>query len=498
MTRAAIYARFSSSRQREESIEDQVRVCREYAKAHGIDIVATYTDEAKSGTEADHRPGFQRMVADAGKGSFDALIVYKVDRFARNRYDSATYKAKLKRAGVELLSATEGVPDGPEGIILEAVLEGMAEYYSANLSQNIRRGIRGNALKCRHNGQKIFGYSLGLDGRYHPDPETAPAVEAAYRAAASGSTMAEIARELNGAGHRTVRGSAWNVKSVGRLLRNPRYRGLYSYAGVEVEGGMPAIVTRDLWDAAVARAGSTGGRRSGAQEAAYLLSGIFYDDEGQHMTPNCARSHTGAMHYYYRCRESGRSIRRDEADGRVRRAAGGLFADASMDDAIVAAVMACQDDLLADEFAAIDAAGRRIDEAEREQENLIELAAKTGASDRIARRINELDAEAAALRAELDEMRRGVPVVEADQVRFFLHKLRMCSAPDAVVRGFVSRTILHDGGEIEVQFLLDDLLLPVKNNKPAGEPAGLADWLVVETKGIEPSASAMRRQRSPS
>ena len=164
MTRAAIYARFSSSRQREESIADQVRVCTERAVREGWDIAGTYTDEARSGTDASHRPGFQRMVADAERGAFDVLLVYKLDRFARNRYDSATYRAKLRRAGVEVVSATEGVPDGPEGIILDSVLEGMAEYYSANLAQNVRRGMEGNALKCRHNGVRVFGYFNSPDG----------------------------------------------------------------------------------------------------------------------------------------------------------------------------------------------------------------------------------------------------------------------------------------------------------------------------------------------
>ena len=120
---------------------DQIRVCSDYAEREGIEIVATYADEARSGTNASGRPEFLRMVADAQRSDWDCVLVYKSDRFARNRYDAATYKAKLRKAGVELLSATEGVPDGPEGIILESVLEGMAEYYSANLAQNVKRGM---------------------------------------------------------------------------------------------------------------------------------------------------------------------------------------------------------------------------------------------------------------------------------------------------------------------------------------------------------------------
>ena len=161
---AAIYARFSSHNQREESIDDQVRVCRAQAASDGCPVVAVYADHAISGT-TDRRPEFLRMVADAGKGRFDRLYVYKLDRFARNRFDSATYRAKLRKAGVDVVSASERVPDGPEGIMLESVLEGMAECYSANLSQNIRRGMEGNAMQCRSNGARFYGYR-SEGGRY--------------------------------------------------------------------------------------------------------------------------------------------------------------------------------------------------------------------------------------------------------------------------------------------------------------------------------------------
>ena len=140
---AVIYARYSSHNQREESIEDQLRVCTDFAIREGINIVGHYCDYAMTGT-SDQRPDFQRMIKDSGKkdnskNAFQAVIVYKQDRFVRWRYDAAIYKAALKKNGVKVISATEAIPDTPEGIITEALLEGMAEYYSVNLSQNIRR-----------------------------------------------------------------------------------------------------------------------------------------------------------------------------------------------------------------------------------------------------------------------------------------------------------------------------------------------------------------------
>lgn len=129
----AIYARFSSERQRDESIEDQVAACESYARAHGLEVVATYADRAKSGT-SDERPEFQRMVAESDGGGWSTLLVYKLDRFARDRFDAALYRRRLRDNGVDLVSAMESIPDTPEGSILESVIEGYNEYYSRNLS----------------------------------------------------------------------------------------------------------------------------------------------------------------------------------------------------------------------------------------------------------------------------------------------------------------------------------------------------------------------------
>ena len=139
MIPAVIYARYSSTNQREESIDGQIRECRRYAERYGFSIVKEYTDAAISG-RSDDRPAFQRMIREAESGAFQAVIVWKLDRFARNRHDSAVYRYQLKKHGVKIYSAMENISDGPEGIILEGLMESLAEYYSANLSENIKRG----------------------------------------------------------------------------------------------------------------------------------------------------------------------------------------------------------------------------------------------------------------------------------------------------------------------------------------------------------------------
>lgn len=151
MKTAVIYARYSSDSQTEQSIEGQLRVCEEYAQKNNILILNTYIDRAMTGTN-DNRPDFQRMIKDSSRKEWNFILVYKLDRFSRNKYESAIHKKTLKDNGVKVLSAMENIPDTPEGIILESLLEGMNVYYSAELSQKVKRGMRETRLKGFYQG----------------------------------------------------------------------------------------------------------------------------------------------------------------------------------------------------------------------------------------------------------------------------------------------------------------------------------------------------------
>ena len=203
---AVIYARYSSDNQREESIEGQIRECTAYAEKNGITVVKHYIDRALS-AKTDNRPDFQQMIKDSEKRLFDIVLVWKLDRFARNRYDSAHYKRILKKNGVKVVSVKENISDGPEGIILESMLEGYAEYYSAELSEKIQRGQKENALKCKNNGGNTpLGYVVGTDGVLAVDPLTAPLVTEIFTRYDSGESISEITASLNGRGLKTKKG----------------------------------------------------------------------------------------------------------------------------------------------------------------------------------------------------------------------------------------------------------------------------------------------------
>lgn len=205
-----IYARYSSHSQTEQSIEGQLQTCYEFAKNNGHIVIGEYIDRAQSGT-TDSRAEFQRMIADSDKHTFDAVLVYQLDRFARNRYDSAINKAKLKKNGVRVISARENISDDASGILVEGVLESMAEYYSAELSQKIRRGMDINAEKCLSNGSNPgLGYYVDEERRFHIDPEGVAVVREIFEMYASGKTVAEITKYLNAKQVKTSLGKEFN------------------------------------------------------------------------------------------------------------------------------------------------------------------------------------------------------------------------------------------------------------------------------------------------
>ncbi|MGN0706623.1 MAG: recombinase family protein [Faecalibacterium sp.] len=301
---AVIYARYSSHNQRDCSIEQQVADCELFARQNNLRIVKVYADRHLSGT-SDQRPQFQQMLKDAAHGHWPFVICWKLDRFARNRYDSATYKYRLKKHGVRVLYAKENIPDGPEGILLESVLEGSAEYYSASLAQNIRRGMKYNAEQCKVNSGSIpFGYCKGPDGRFAVKEADAEIVREIFRKAADGVPFVDIANELNARGLRTKTGGRWNRNSF-VLLKNESYIGVYHFSDVRIEGGMPAIIDKQTFWAANERMKANSSVRGRHQDGGdYLLTGKLRCAHcGSYMIGFSGTGKHGELHYYYGCQK---------------------------------------------------------------------------------------------------------------------------------------------------------------------------------------------------
>lgn len=307
--RAVIYVRYSSHSQRDVSIEQQIRACRRFAERQDIEILDVYEDRALTGT-SDKRPGFQKMIRDAAHGEWDYVIVYTLDRFARDRYDSAVYKRQLKNHGVKVLSAMENISDDPTGVLMESLLEGLAEYYSKELSQKIRRGMEDNARKCLVNGSLPLGYIRGTDGRYAICEEEAEIVREAFRRVAAGEKFLQIFEDFNSRGLLTKKGKAWNKSSFNKMLTNERYIGIYIYGDVRIPGGIPAIVTQEQFDAVANRLGNKANARISAapqrrrqENGTYLLTGkLFCGHCKSPMVGVSGHSKAGSPYYYYVCK----------------------------------------------------------------------------------------------------------------------------------------------------------------------------------------------------
>ena len=301
---AVIYARHSSDSQREESIEGQFHECTDYAERNGMTIVGSYIDRALSAKTAD-RPEFQQMIRDSAKGLFEIVLVWKFDRFSRDRYDSAHYKHILKKNGVKVVSAKEHISDGPKGIILESMLEGYAEFYSAELSEKIHRGQKENALKGKNNGGGIpLGYLLDKQTqKLIIDPETAPLVVEIFERYSEGATVRSIIEDFNSRGLTTKRGKPFNMNSFNALLKNRKYIGEYSYQDVVIPGGVPAIVPEDLFYRVQQRMekNKRAPAMAKAREDFLLTTKLFCGKCERMMVGESGKSHTGAMHYYYKC-----------------------------------------------------------------------------------------------------------------------------------------------------------------------------------------------------
>lgn len=303
--KGVIYTRYSSDRQNEQSIDGQIEVCTKWAKSNDIEIVNIYRDEALTG-KTDKRHGFQQMIKDAKSEKFDYIIVYKLDRFARNRYDSAIYKAQLKKYNVRVVSAMENISKGPEGIILESVLEGMAEYYSANLAQNVLRGMRQRAEQGKYLGGTIpLGYKIDSDNNYVIDESTAFIVKRIYEMYADGRTIKEICAELNAAGHKSATGKKFNYNSMHRLLTNRKYVGIYDNMDIVIENAIPRIIDNKTFEKVQRRMLHNKRCPSSSKSSAnfYLTGKLFCGKCGSNMVGDSGTSSTGASHFYYSCIE---------------------------------------------------------------------------------------------------------------------------------------------------------------------------------------------------
>lgn len=396
--RVILYLRYSSAAQNEQSIEGQRHVCQEFCRRNGYTIIDEYIDRATSASHnVEKRVNFQRMLKDAEKGRFDAVVVYKLDRFARNRYDAVNAKYRLKKAGVSLISATENLSDSPESIILESVLEGMAEFYSAELSQKITRGMRETAHKHLSTGGAVpLGYKIE-NRQIVIDPTTAPIVKQAFEMYAAGHPAAYIAKLFNSKGYRTSKGSEFNRSSFKAMFQNERYIGTYKYGDYKAENAIPAIIDKGLWNTVQARISRPVPPSQGKAQVPFLLAGkLFCGHCGGKMNGDSGTGRNGEPHHYYTCynRKRGhtchkKSVRKDWIEKVVVQDALTLLTDDYIEELADIAVKENQRQIQA--ATKIPLIKEKIAETEKSIKNIVSAIEKGIASDTLMSRLSDLE-----------------------------------------------------------------------------------------------------------
>ena len=462
---AVAYARYSSAGQRDVSIEQQLADIRAFALREGFTLVHEYADHARSGFKnTSARTAFQTMMSAAESGTFDTLIVWKVDRFGRNREESAVFKGRLRRFGVRVLYAMEPIPEGSAGVLLEGMLEATAEWYSRQLSENVTRGMTDNAHRCLYNGTRILGYSRGADGRYALNPEEAAVVRHIFELYVSGFSTARICRQLNDRGVKTSRGCRWQPESLRRVISNERYTGVYIWGDIRIPDGMPAIIDFSTFEEAQRMKKKTARHvEQGAID--YLLTGkAFCGHCGAAMIGDSGTSKDGTRHYYYSCQARKarkccrkKSITKDYLETRVIDFVLDVVLSDDQIEKTAADILALQaEEQKSSPLSAMEAEYAETQKKIRNINNAIAAGIWNSSTSSM---LAELEASAENLRQSVEMLRFSqAQLLDHDRVVFFLRRFTKGDRSDPLLRRHIIETFIN------AVYVFDDHLDIVTNN----------------------------------
>lgn len=451
--KAVIYARYSSDSQREESIEGQLRECLEFANKIGVDVVANYIDRAMTAM-SDNRPDFQRMIKDSYKHCFDMIIVWKLDRFSRDRYDSAHYKHILKKNGVKVVSAKENISEGPEGIILESMLEGMAEYYSAELSVKVKRGLKENALKAKVNGGQIpFGYYIDEEQKHAIDQTLAPIVVEAFTMYADGYLIKDIVNHFNAKGITTRLGKKMSYNIVQYMLTNRKYIGEFRYNDIVIPDAVPAIVSKDLFERVQRRMAQNkhAPARHKAEDDYLLTTKLFCGKCGALMVGEAGTGRKKEVHRYYKCVNAKKhtcdkkTVRKLWIEDLAVQKAMELLHDEAVTDYLVDRIF----DLQGEENPRLPRLRLQLEDVENRIKNIITAIEQGIIFDSTKDRLAELEKEKSQLDLTIIQEQIKKLFLTKEQIRFGIEKFKKLNistkeGKQRLIDGFINAIYLYD------------------------------------------------------
>ena len=473
---AVAYARYSSAGQRDVSIEQQLMDIRAFAKREGYTLVHEYADHARSGFKnSAARTAFQSMMASADSGTFDTVICWKVDRFGRNREESALFKGRLRRFGVKVLYAMEPIPEGSAGVLLEGMLEATAEWYSRQLSENVLRGMADNARRCLYNGTHIIGYTSDAEGRYVIQPDEAALIREIFAQYRAGVSAARIAKDLNARGLTTWRGNPFCAQGILKIISNERYTGVYIWGNVRTPGGMPAIISQSDFEEAQRMKKKTA-RHVDQGAVDYLLTGkAFCGLCGSSMVGDSGTSKTGARHYYYSCYHrkhdkacTKKSVPKDSLEDAVI----SFVLDHVLSDAEIGRIADAVMDLQAKEMQSSPLAAMESEYADtvKKIDNINNAIAAGIWNSSTSVKLKELEDAAETLRVSIETMKYSQSqLLDRDRVLFFLHRFTTGDRNDPLLRRSIIDTFINS------VYVYDDHLKIVINNVEGNSKIPLSD-----------------------
>ena len=459
---AVIYARYSSHAQNshaqnDASIEQQVEACTKFAVGKGLTVLETYSDRAISG-KSDKRPDFQRMMKDAHKGKFQCVLAWKSNRMGRNMLEAMVNDAKLQECGVRCLYVEEDFDDSAAGRFSLRTMMNVNQFYSENMAEDIRRGLSDNAKQCKVNGSAPLGYCRGKDGKFAIDEDQAAIVREIFDRICRGEIQASIASDLNKRGITTRTGGKWNKSSFRAILSNERYLGIYIYGDTRIEGGMPAIISRETFDMARERVETMKTMvksRRRRDNVDYILTGKLIC--GHCMTPmvgTCGTSKVGTMYYYYRCNNQAVAHTCDKKP--VRKEKIEELITVSIRDIVLQEKTI---NWLADTFMRVRAQLEAESDLGFLQDKLQETKTTLGnvmkaieagiITETTKARLRELEEEKRNLLAQIDRERRKIPQFTRDQVVAWLEGLAKGDVEDPayqrkLIKQFLRAAYLYD------------------------------------------------------
>ena len=456
MKTAVIYARYSCDNQTEQSIEGQLRVCQDYAKAHDILILDTYIDRAMTGTN-DNRADFQRMIKDSARKEWNYVLVYKLDRFSRDKYATAIHKKTLKDNGVKVLSAMENIPDTPEGIILESLLEGMNQYYFAELSQKVKRGMKETRLKGLYQGGTLpYGYKL--DGRKIViDEKTSEIVKYMFEEYSKGVNVKDIIATLTAKGVH-FRGKPFIKNTVYNILRNDKYTGTYKLGDEIVSSLYPRIISDDIFEKVRKRIQANKYGKTSIDVVYLLKNKLKCGYCGESINAENGTAKNGQRRYYYKC--NGRKkrkndckkavVRKEVLENFILQALVDILNDPKEIDFIVKGLMKMQEDVIAENttLRVLEKEQKQTENAIRNIISAIEQGIITSSTNK---RLRELEQQQEELeRAILVERSRFAIKATEKSIRNFFEKA-LKAEPMILINYYVKEIILYDD-EIKIVY----------------------------------------------